>query len=70
MRLSGLYDSLPDKNSINYLKRDNASKIINFFIETGFNFKSHEIFNCSEDRNDGKGNISNTKLKEIGFIFA
>ena len=70
MRLSGLYDSLPDKNFINYLKRDNASKIINFFIETGINFKSHEIFNCSEDRNDGKGNISNTKLKEIGFIFA
>ena len=70
LRLSGLYDSLPDKNFINYLKRDNASKIINFFIESGFNFKSHEIFNCSEDRNDDKGNISNTKLKEIGFIFA
>ncbi len=32
LRLSGLYDSVPDKNFINYLKRDNASKIINFFI--------------------------------------
>ncbi len=69
LRLAGLYDSITDINFLNHLSRDNASKIINFFIETTLNFNSHEIFNCCEDREDKKGSISNKKLKEVGFIF-
>ena len=69
LRLAGLYDSINDINFLNHLNRDNASKIINFFIETALNFNSHEIFNCCEDREDKKGSISNKKLKELGFIF-
>ena len=69
LRLAGLYDSINDINFLNHLNRDNASKIINFFIETTLNFNSHEVFNCCEDRKDKKGSISNKKLKELGFIF-
>ena len=69
LRLAGLYDSITDINFLNHLHRDNASKAINFFIETSLNFNSYEIFNCCEDREDRKGSISNKKLKEVGFIF-
>ena len=69
LRFAGLYDSINDINFLNHLNRDNASKIINFFIETTLNFNSHEVFNCCEDREDKKGSISNKKLKELGFIF-
>tara|TARA_B100001175_G_scaffold264725_1_gene234766 strand:+ start:15 stop:767 length:753 start_codon:yes stop_codon:yes gene_type:complete len=66
LRLSGLYTSKP--KSKNHLHRDNAAKIIKFFIENDFNFTSHEIFNCTEDSNSF-GDISNEKLKKLGFIF-
>ena len=69
LRLAGLYDSMTDMNFVNHLNRDNASKIINFFIEKNLSFNSYEIFNCCEDREDRKGTISNKKLKEVGFIF-
>jgi len=69
LRLAGLYDSINNINFLNHLNRDNASKIINFFIETSLSFNSYEIFNCCEDREDRKGSISNKKLKEVGFIF-
>ena len=69
LRLAGLYDSINDINFLNHLNRDNASKIVNFFIETTLSFNSYEIFNCCEDREDKKGSISNKKLKELGFIF-
>ena len=74
LRFSGLYTSKP--KSKNHLHRDNAAKIIKFFIENDFNFTSHEIFNCSEDarlfvgdKKSSYGNISNKKLKKILFIF-
>ena len=74
LRFSGLYTSEP--KSKNHLHRDNAAKIIKFFIENDFNFTSHEIFNCSEDarlfvgdKKSSYGNISNEKLKKLGFIF-
>tara|TARA_X000000368_G_scaffold14075_1_gene11270 strand:- start:1785 stop:2480 length:696 start_codon:yes stop_codon:yes gene_type:complete len=66
LRLSGLYTSKP--KSKNHLHRDNAAKIIKFFIENDFNFTSHQIFNCTED-SALLGDISNEKLKKLGFIF-
>lgn len=69
LRFSGLYNSIADRKSINYLHRDNAACIIRFFIRNDFKSETHQIFNCSEDRNDGLGNISNSKLKKLGFIF-
>ena len=66
LRLSGLYKSKP--KSSNYLHRDNAAKIIKFFIENDNKFNSHEIFNCSED-SESYGDISNQKLKKLGFVF-
>ena len=66
LRLSGLYISKP--KSKNHLHRDNAAKSVKFFIENDFNFTSHEIFNCTEDSNS-LGDISNEKLKKLGFIF-
>ena len=68
LRFSGLYDSDSIKIPTNHLHRDNAAKIIQFFIENNFNSSSYEIFNCSEDSNN-LSNISNEKLKELGFIF-
>ena len=68
LRFSGLYDSDSTKISKNHLHRNNAAKIIQFFIENDFNNSSYEIFNCSEDSNN-LSNISNKKLKELGFIF-
>ena len=38
-------------------------------MDNEFNSEEHEIFNCAEDRNDEQGNISNSKLKSLGFIF-
>ena len=74
LRLSGLYTSKPI--SKNHLHRDTAAKIIKFFIENDFDFSSPEIFNCTEDASlfcDGikssYGNISNEKIKKLGFIF-
>ena len=74
LRFSGLYTSKP--KSKNFLHRDNAAKIIKFFIENDFNFSSHETFNCTEDASlfvgeekSSYGNISNEKLKKLGFIF-
>ena len=68
LRFSGLYDLNSINIPKNHLHRDNAAKIIKFFIENNFNNLSHEIFNCSEDSNNSS-NISNEKLKELGFIF-
>ena len=68
LRFSGLYDSDSIKIPKNHLHRDNAAKIIQFFIENNFNSSFCEIFNCSEDSNN-LSNISNKKLKEFGFIF-
>jgi len=67
LRFSGLYDSQSKEISKNHLHRDNAAKIIQFFIENNFYFKSHQIFNCSED--NPLGQISNKKIKDLGFIF-
>ena len=67
LRFSGLYDSQSKEISKNHLHRDNAAKIIKFFIENNFYFKSHQIFNCSED--NPLGQISNKKIKDLGFIF-
>ena len=66
LRLSGLYDSSTKEKPLNHLHRDNAAKIIQFFIENDFNYLSPEVFNCSED---ASVNISNEKLKKAGFIF-
>ena len=66
LRLSGLYKSKP--KSKNYLHRDNAAKIIKFFIQSDNNFNSYEIFNCTED-SKSNGYISNQKLKKLGFVF-
>ena len=68
LRFSGLYDSDSTKISKNHLHRNNAAKINQFFIENNFNNSSYEIFNCSEDSNN-LSNISNEKIKELGFIF-
>ena len=68
LRFSGLYDSDSINIPKNHLHRDNAAKIIQFFIENNFNCSSYEIYNCSEDSNNSS-NISNEKLKELGFIF-
>ena len=66
LRLSGLYKSKPKAS--NYLHRDNAAKIIKFFIQSDNNFNSYEIFNCTEDSKPN-GYISNQKLKKLGFVF-
>ena len=68
LRFSGLYNSDSINIPKNHLHRENAAKIIQFFIENNFNHSSYEIFNCSEDSNN-ISNISNKKLKELGFIF-
>ena len=57
------------RNDVNYLHRNNAANIIKFFIENKFKSEEYQIFNCAEDRNDEQGNISNSKLKSLGFIF-
>ena len=74
LRLSGLYTSEPI--SKNHLHRDTAAKIIKFFIKNDFDFSSPEIFNCTEDaslfvgeKKSSYGNISNEKIKKLGFIF-
>jgi hypothetical protein len=74
LRFSGLYISEPI--SKNHLHRHNAAKIIKFFIENDFDFSSPEIFNCTEDaslfvgeKKSSYGNISNEKIKKLGFIF-
>ena len=69
LRFAGLYQTVSERKFVNYLHRNNAANIIKFFIEKEFNSEEHEIFNCAEDRNDEQGNISNSKLKSLGFIF-
>jgi hypothetical protein len=69
LRFAGLYQTVSERKFANYLHRNNAANIIKFFIENEFNLEEHEIFNCAEDRNDEQGNISNSKLKSLGFIF-
>ena len=66
LRLSGLYDSKSEIKPKNHLHRENAAKIIKFFIENDLNYTSHQIFNCCEDDSI---NISNERLKKTGFIF-
>ena len=66
LRLSGLYDSESEIKPKNHLHRENAAKIIKFFIENDLNYTSHQIFNCCEDDSI---NISNERLKKTGFIF-
>ncbi len=69
LRFAGLYQTASERKFVNYLHRNNAANIIKFFIENEFNSKEHQIFNCAEDRSDEQGNISNLKLKNLGFIF-
>ena len=69
LRFAGLYQTVSERKFVNYLHRNNAANIIKFFIENEFNSKEHQVFNCAEDRNDERGNISNSKLKSLGFIF-
>ena len=69
LRFAGLYDSISQRNFVNHLHRNNAAKVIQFFIKDEFYSNKHQIFNCSEDRNDQQSNISNSKLKNFGFIF-
>ena len=69
LRFAGLYQTVSERKFVNYLHRNNAANIIKFFIEKEFNSEEHQIFNCAEDRNDEQGNISNSKLKSLGFIF-
>ena len=69
LRFAGLYQAVSERKFANYLHRNNAANIIKFFIDNEFNAEEHEIFNCAEDRNDEQGNISNSKLKSLGFIF-
>ena len=69
LRFAGLYQTVSERKFANYLHRNNAANIIKFFIDKEFNSEEHEIFNCAEDRNDEQGNISNSKLKSLGFIF-
>ena len=69
LRFAGLYQTVSERKFVNYLHRNNAANIIKFFIENEFNSEEHKIFNCAEDRNDEQGNISNSKLKNLGFIF-
>ena len=69
LRFAGLYQTVSERKFVNYLHRNNAANIIKFFIENEFNSKEHQVFNCAEDRSDEKGNISNSKLKSLGFIF-
>ena len=71
LRFAGLYDQNKPHNYKNFLSRNNAAKIIKFFIENDFKFKSPEIFNCCEDNLNlnKERNISNNKLKKLGFNF-
>ena len=69
LRFAGLYQTVSERKFVNYLHRNTAANIIKFFIENEFNSKEHQVFNCAEDRNDEQGNISNSKLKSLGFIF-
>jgi len=69
LRFAGLYQTVSERKFANYLHRNNAANIIKFFIDNEFNSEEYEIFNCAEDRNDEQGNISNSKLKSLGFIF-
>ena len=69
LRFAGLYQTVSERKFVNYLHRNNAANIIKFFIENEFNSKEHQVFNCAEDRSDEQGNISNSKLKSLGFIF-
>lgn len=71
LRFAGLYDQNKSHNYKNSLSRNNAAKIIKFFVENDFKFKSSEIFNCCEDKLhlNKERNISNNKLKKLGFNF-
>ena len=71
LRFAGLYDQNKPNKYKNSLSRNNAAKIIKFFIENDFKFKSSEIFNCCEDKLNlnKERNISNNKLKKLGFNF-
>lgn len=71
LRFAGLYDHKKPYNYKNSLSRNNAAKIIKFFVENDFKFKSSEIFNCCEDKLNlnKERNISNNKLKKLGFNF-
>ena len=71
LRFSGLYDDLSQKMGHNKLHRNNAAKIIKFFINRDPDFKDNCIVNCSEDvkLDSSKKCISNKKIKDIGFKF-
>ena len=69
LRFAGLYQSISERKFVNYLHRNNAANIIKFFMDNELNSEEHQVFNCAENRNDEQGNISNLKLKNIGFIF-
>ena len=67
LRFAGLYDDNSKNIPKNHLHRKNAARIIKFFIENKHENNSYEIFNCCEDNSES--NISNEKLKNIGFIY-
>tara|TARA_B100000768_G_C11155691_1_gene322270 strand:+ start:152 stop:817 length:666 start_codon:yes stop_codon:yes gene_type:complete len=71
LRFSGLYDDSSQRIGHNRLHRNNAAKIIIFFINRDLNFKNNCIVNCSEDTelDYSKKCVSNKKIKDIGFIF-
>jgi hypothetical protein len=71
LRFSGLYDTSSDKLPFNRLHRDNAAKIIDFFINKPMSGSNTNIIHCSEDKEVEESSkcISNIKLKKLGFTF-
>jgi len=71
LRFSGLYDTSSDKLPFNRLHRNNAAKIIDFFISKPKSGSNTNIIHCSEDKEvEGSSKcISNIKLKKLGFTF-
>lgn len=71
LRFSGLYDKDSKKISYNSLHRDQAAKIIQFFINNNPEKSDIDFYNCSEDSEVKTSikSISNLKLKSAGFDF-
>ena len=71
LRFSGLYDTNSDNKSFNRLHRNNAAKVINFFINNSDIIDRNNFINCSEDIEIDKTKkcISNEKIKKLGFKF-
>ena len=71
LRFAGLYDETTKTKPFNGLHRKNAAKVINFFVKNENTDIDEHIFNCCEDvmLDDSKKCISNTRIKEAGFLF-